>query len=209
MPSHLPPDFAATHFLSEDNLSLDLLNSEHFDYRGKRPPQDLLEDAGWLGAWVRRWQLPVTPPPDALALTALRALRALLRGMATKLAAKQPITGEQWEELNALLALSPLYQQVVQDAAGVRLALRPLHPGWMSVVSQVAAAWVDLVAGTPSGRLKVCANPACRWVFLDQSHNQSRRWCRQWACGNLMNVRQHRALRSQGSGRKKDAPERS
>src|SRR5215470_3942166 len=38
--SHVPPDFAITHFLSEGHLSLDLINSEHFDYRGRRSPQD-------------------------------------------------------------------------------------------------------------------------------------------------------------------------
>jgi predicted RNA-binding Zn ribbon-like protein len=199
MPSSLPPDFAATHFLTEDNLSLDLINSEHFDYRGRRQPQDLLADQAWLAAWIQHWQLPVSPPPDALALVALRALRALLRGMIGSLAASQSIPDAQWAELNAFLALTPMYQQVVRVPDGVLLVPHPLQPGWMAVVSQVAIAWTELISTTTAGRLKVCANPSCRWVFLDQSHNLSRRWCRQWACGNLMNVRQFRTRRSKGS----------
>lgn len=193
MTAHLPPDFATTHFLTEGNLSLDLINSEHFDYRGRRPPQDLLEDRAWLTAWTQHWHLPATPPPDALALTALHALRALLRRMVVDLATQQPLSAAHLEELNAFLAQAPVQQQVQPVPGGVRLVSLPLEAGWMGVVTQVATSWADLMSRMEFDRLKVCANPSCHWVFLDQSHNRSRRWCRQWACGNLMKVRQFRA----------------
>lgn len=193
MSSHLPPDFATTHFLTEGHPALDLINSEHFDYRGRRPTRDLLENQAWLSAWTRHWQLPMTPPPDALALATLRALRALLRRMLVDLAAGQPLSDTQLEELNTFLALAPVQQQIQRVPDGVRLVSLPLQAGWMGVVTQVAASWADLLSRTLFDRLKVCANPSCHWVFLDQSHNLSRRWCRQWACGNLMKVRQFRA----------------
>lgn len=193
MSSHLPPDFATAHFLTEGHLSLDLINSEHFDYRGRRPPQDLLADPAWLAAWIEHWQLPVAPPPDMLALTALRALRALLRRMVVSLTTKQPLSDEQLEELNAFLALAPVKQQVQRVPDGVQLVSLPLQAGWMAGVTLVAVSWADLISRITFDQLKVCANPACHWVFLDHSHNLSRRWCRQWACGNLMKVRQFRA----------------
>ena len=196
MSSHLPPDFATTHFLPEGHLGLDLLNSEHFDYRGRRLPQDMLENQAWLSAWVHHWQLPVAMPPDSLALAALRALRALLRRMVIALATEQPLPDAQLEELNAFLALTPVQQQVQRFPDGVRLVSLPLQANWMGVVTQVAASWADLLSRTELDRLKVCGNPDCHWVFLDQSHNLSRRWCRQWACGNLMKVRQFRARAS-------------
>lgn len=102
MSSHLPPDFATTHFLPEGHLGLDLLNSEHFDYRGRRLPQDMLENQAWLTAWVHHWQLPVALPPDPLALTALRALRALLRRMMLGIATQHPLADTQLEELEYL-----------------------------------------------------------------------------------------------------------
>ncbi len=196
MSSRLPPDFATTHFVTEGNPGLDLINSEHFDYRGRRPPQDSLENQAWLTAWTRHWQLPVTSPPDPLALTTLRALRALLRRMIVDLTAGQPLSDTQLEELNTFLALTPVQQQIQRVPDGVRLVSFPLQAGWMGVVTQVASSWADLLSRTAFDRLKVCANPACHWVFLDQSHNLSRRWCRQWACGNLMAVRQFRARRA-------------
>src|SRR5215470_19902943 len=67
--------------ISEGELCLDLINSEHFDYRGRRGVQDNLTNPEWVAAFAHHWHLPVTPPPDALALAALRALRALLRQM--------------------------------------------------------------------------------------------------------------------------------
>lgn len=207
MPAHLPPDFATTHFLTEGDLGLDLINSEHFDYRGRHLPQDLLENQAWLTAWTQHWQLAVVPPPDTLALTALRALRALLRRMVMDLATQQPLSDAQLEELNSFLALAPVQQQVQRVPGGVRLVSLPLQAGWMGVVTQVAASWADLLSRTPPDRLKICANPACHWVFLDQSHNLSRRWCRQWACGNLMKVRQFRARAHQSrvGGQKTEA----
>jgi predicted RNA-binding Zn ribbon-like protein len=193
MSSHLPPDFAATHFLTEGNLALDLINSEHFDYRGRRLPKDLLDDSAWLNAWTQHWRLPELPTQDVIAITALRALRVLLRNMFVDLATTQSISDAQLEDLNTFLALTPVQQQVQRVPGGIRLISLPLQAGWMGVATQVAASWADLISRAEFERLKVCANPDCHWAFVDQSHNLSRRWCRQWACGNLMKVRQFRA----------------
>jgi predicted RNA-binding Zn ribbon-like protein len=42
-------------------------------------------------------------------------------------------------------------------------------------------------------RLKVCANPDCRWVFYDRSRNQQGNWCDMAVCGNRIKNRQLRA----------------
>src|SRR5713226_24343 len=67
--------------ISEGELCLDLINSEHFDCRGRRGSQDNLTNPEWVTAFAQHWHLTITPPLDALALAALRALRALLRQM--------------------------------------------------------------------------------------------------------------------------------
>jgi predicted RNA-binding Zn ribbon-like protein len=43
---------------------------------------------------------------------------------------------------------------------------------------------VDLLTHGPLDRLKTCGN--CRWLFLDQSRNHSRRWCSMDECGIQM-----------------------
>jgi predicted RNA-binding Zn ribbon-like protein len=179
--------------ISEGELCLDLINSEHFDCRGRRGVQDNLTNPAWVAAFAHQWHLPVTSPPDALAMAALRALRALLRQMFEAAATGQPVTDAQLEELNAFLALTPVMRQVQRSGPRVRLQTILLQEGWIAVASQIAASWVEVLESILPTRLKVCANPDCHWVFLDQSHNLSRCWCRQWACGNLMKVRQFRA----------------
>ncbi len=44
-------------------------------------------------------------------------------------------------------------------------------------------------------RLKVCANPDCRWAFYDRSRNQQGNWCDMAVCGNRLKNRQLRARR--------------
>jgi predicted RNA-binding Zn ribbon-like protein len=43
---------------------------------------------------------------------------------------------------------------------------------------------VELLTDGPLDRLKTCGN--CRWLFLDQSRNHSRRWCSMDECGIQM-----------------------
>ena len=52
----------------------------------------------------------------------------------------------------------------------------PLHP--------VVHAAVELLTEGPLDRVKTCGN--CRWLFLDQSRNHSRRWCSMDECGLQM-----------------------
>ena len=181
------------HLISEGVLCLDLVNSEHFDYRGRKGVQDNFANPEWVAAFAQHWHLPATPPLDALAMATLRALRTLLRQMFEAAASGQPVTDARLEELNAFLALTPLLRQVRRDGNRVRLETAMLQEGWTAVASQIAASWVGVLESVSPERLKVCANPDCHWVFIDQSHNQSRHWCRQWACGNLVKVRQFRA----------------
>jgi len=44
-------------------------------------------------------------------------------------------------------------------------------------------------------RMKVCANPDCRWAFFDASRNQRGSWCNMASCGNRLKNRELRARR--------------
>ena len=59
---------------------------------------------------------------------------------------------------------------------------------------------VELLTTGPLEHLKVCGN--CRWLFLDQSRNHSRRWCSMEECGKQMKqrrfVERRRAIRVGG-----------
>lgn len=55
---------------------------------------------------------------------------------------------------------------------------------------RLALALHELVTSA-HGRVGVCADPACRWAFLDASRAQNRKWCSSTDCGNRHRVRQH------------------
>ena len=52
----------------------------------------------------------------------------------------------------------------------------------------------DLLYSGELSRLRECANPKCRWLFVDRSRNHSRRWCSMSICGGRdKNHRYYRA----------------
>ena len=52
------------------------------------------------------------------------------------------------------------------------------------VLNPVIRSAADLLVSDELKKLKSCSDPACRWLFLDISRNQSRRWCDMKDCGN-------------------------
>jgi predicted RNA-binding Zn ribbon-like protein len=46
-------------------------------------------------------------------------------------------------------------------------------------------------------RLKLCANPDCRWAFYDRTHSRRGAWCDMASCGNRLKNRNLRARRAQ------------
>jgi predicted RNA-binding Zn ribbon-like protein len=66
---------------------------------------------------------------------------------------------------------------------------------------RITHAAVELLGHGPLERLKVCAN--CRWLFLDQSRNRSRRWCSMEDCGTAVKMErfvERRRIRRSGAG---------
>jgi predicted RNA-binding Zn ribbon-like protein len=53
---------------------------------------------------------------------------------------------------------------------------------------------VELLTTGPLDRIKACAG--CRFVFVDESKNRSRRWCSMEDCGTTAKMRRYVARRS-------------
>lgn len=64
----------------------------------------------------------------------------------------------------------------------------PQLPTWL--LAQSAA---DLLTTGKAEKIRACANPECRWLFLDTSKNHLRRWCDMKLCGNRMKARRFKA----------------
>ncbi len=93
----------------------------------------------------------------------------------------------------ALDAAASVYGlKLAADEKGVRLVPQAGAHTLGVVLVQLHA----LAAGGQLDRLKSCADPDCRWIFLDRSKPGSRRWCSSTGCGNRQKTRAYRARRS-------------
>lgn len=170
------------------HIAIDLSNSYHL--RGKPGVvDDELDDPAWVAGFAARWSLGEVLDHGGMA--ELRALRAALRNALDELTESRTLSAAALDGLNAFARPIELRSVLVRGGEGVLLrqesALQPLHASHV-----VLRAFQDLVAGEGAQRLKLCANPLCRWAFYDESRNRSRRWCDSAECGNVMKVRAFR-----------------
>lgn len=61
------------------------------------------------------------------------------------------------------------------------------------VTRELARAATSLVGSENLGRVRACAADDCRWWFIDDTRNHSRRWCDMKTCGNRAKLRRYRA----------------
>jgi predicted RNA-binding Zn ribbon-like protein len=104
-------------------------------------------------------------------------------------------------------ALRRLQLSYVEALAHGRLASGPEGYSWtwepgsdlLAPLWPVVAAAVELLTARPAERVKPCQ--ACRFVFLDQSKNGSRRWCSMDDCGKAAKIARYLQRRSDAQAR--------
>jgi predicted RNA-binding Zn ribbon-like protein len=149
---------------------------------------DLLADPGTAREWltdagVIEQCFELRDSDLALAREVREAIRALLEGH----------TGDDLEPLRRVAESRAARLTVAEDGVlGLDTAgVGGLDDGLFAMLLIVRGAQED---GTWS-RLKICANPDCRWAFFDRSRNQQGNWCDMAVCGNRLKNRQLRARR--------------
>lgn len=126
----------------------------------------------------------------------LRSHRARLDAIAT--ACEQGDDPAAIGMLNSLLAQTGAIPQIVaHDGRGPHIHVsRPAAPLADRIAAHLAMGLAELVVAGQGGRVRSCASPTCREVFVDESRNQSRRYCDSRTCGNRQHVAAYRARRS-------------
>jgi predicted RNA-binding Zn ribbon-like protein len=172
---------------------VDLVNSEEWDGFGKLTDQ--LANPQWLATFLKHWELyPL--PSQAVPRRKLTQLRSLLRSAAEKAATGDSLSRGEISELNQALNV-PVWQRLVQNQNGFRTEAVPVRSDWDWVRARIAASFGEMLANQELGRIKVCANSDCRWVFRDPTKGRTKRWCDDRTCGNRARVRRARAAQKQ------------
>jgi predicted RNA-binding Zn ribbon-like protein len=169
-------------------LCLDFANTRF--WRGSAAPTERLGSPADLAAWCAEAGLPAARW-DAAGLAAALELREAVY----RLLGAVPAAGDL-DRLNAALKAAPSRRRLAASASGYAwdvadLARAPLAP--------VAWSAADLLAAPALARVRLCANPQCRWVFLDDSKSGNRRWCAMSACGNRAKAHRHYARKKAGA----------
>jgi predicted RNA-binding Zn ribbon-like protein len=129
-------------------------------------------------------------------ISRLRAHRDRLDAIAMTCEAGDPVTATA--RLNALLAETGAVPQIVaHDGRGPHLHVsRPDAPLADRMAAHFAMGLAGLVVAGETDRVRTCASPQCREVFIDFSRNRSRRYCDNRTCGNRLHVAAYRARKS-------------
>lgn len=128
-----------------------------------------------LSAVQLRTELEIAFDPALRRPTAMPVATSVVRAMGT----------------SGVLAVPQGMSQMAWSSTETRLDFRlPLLP--------IAISGLELATSKRNTRVKRCLDPNCAWVFVDETRNNSRRWCSMEDCGNRAKVNAHYARRKRG-----------
>jgi predicted RNA-binding Zn ribbon-like protein len=172
-----------------DDLCLDFVNTRY--WRGSAEPTETLTGPDNLSNWIKEscgW--PDFVGTNRLADRAFPAaieLRELLFGLLSTTANGRPLPPADLDRLNAALAEAPT-RQMIADRGWV---LKRVPESVFALLAPVLWSVGDLLLGPRTARVRQCANPACEFLFLDDSKSGNRRWCSMSSCGNRAKAHRH------------------
>ena len=122
----------------------------------------------------------------------MREVRAALREIVDATVEERPPARSALDAVNRAMRA---HQRLVLVAGpdGVSLDHRHVGDPLGDALARIAERVSREVSGDRSDRLRICANPECRWAFFDSSRTGRRRWCDMATCGNRAKAARHRA----------------
>jgi predicted RNA-binding Zn ribbon-like protein len=193
----------------EDDLFVRFVNTLELS-RGE--PIEHLSDVDALLGWLRReglissrgraaeaGRLHRDPDEAARRLQRFQRLRDVLRAAATDLVEGGDVRPSHLGELNHILRHGLHYHQLRHERDGTRFAVTQVGDRLDQARATIAGSFAHFLAENGADRLRICANEACRYLFIDRSPAGRRRWCDMRTCGNQAKVARHRARAREGA----------
>lgn len=185
-------------------LCLDFVNT--VDSHLKTSPKEYLhsyddfvtwsEHAGVLAADVGHYlgqEAAGRPEEAALILNRALILRSALYRIFSAIAGEHMPAQADHAVVNDTLAAIPPRSRIIQNTTGYSWE----WPGAAAVLARplwvVAWSAADLLTAPELIQVRECTSEQCSWLFLDTSHNRSRRWCSMEDCGNRTKAQRHYA----------------
>jgi predicted RNA-binding Zn ribbon-like protein len=157
--------------LSDEEFLLAILNSTPVV---DGVPTDELSDSSQARAWLASLGGTGSAKELQYVTHARHALQAVVRG-------EEPV-----EILAPELRAAVLVPSITDGKITWTLSVNPER----RLAVQAVLTW-DALARQRPGRLRPCANDACRLFLVDRSKTNTARWCSMAICGNRMKARRH------------------
>ncbi len=180
----------SAHGYGDSQPWLDLVNSEHWDGFGNF--MDMLDNSDWVESFLHFWEFPLFLP-EPFPQVEFRSLRALIRTVVKKASGSKKLRLEQLALLNDWMKVS-LTPRLEEVQNGLCLSLQVVQSGWHTTLGSIAFSFARSLVDQGRRRLRICQNDDCRWIFIDRSKGNVRRWCNNATCGNRERVRKARAM---------------
>ncbi len=133
-----------------------------------------------------------TNPVEAVsAFTEAIDLREAIYGIFGHLASGRDAEEAHLNRLNRALKEAPARGAVARIDAGFGWRIERDQTIAPSLLAPVVWSAGDLLTGKHLGRVRLCANHQCLWLFYDDSLRGKRRWCSMQACGNRAKTQRH------------------
>jgi predicted RNA-binding Zn ribbon-like protein len=176
-------------------LCIDFVNT--LGWRGRDVPEEELQNYSDLINWSR--QVGIITPQDAKKLLKKAerrpadGIRVLLGAVGLRetiyrifaaIIENQNPAKEDMTSFNSYLANTMVFSQIINTKNGFQWDSCGNKSKMDWVLNPVIRSAADLLISDELKKLKSCSDPMCRWLFLDISRNQSRRWCDMKDCGN-------------------------
>ncbi|MGD8763719.1 MAG: CGNR zinc finger domain-containing protein [Desulfobacteraceae bacterium] len=181
--------------LDKYRLCVDFVNT--LSWRGREVPAEGLISYSELITWSR--QVGIITPQDAnkllnkvdrhpadgkkVLLGAVDLRETIYRIFAAIIENQKPAK-EDLADFNNYLSKTMVHSQIINTKNGFSWDSSGDKSKMDWVLNPVIRSAADLLVSDELQKLKSCSDPMCRWLFLDISRNQSRRWCDMKDCGN-------------------------
>jgi len=174
--------------------------------RSRGEPVEHLPDADALLEWLRdaglisnraraaeSGRLRRNPREAARRMQRFRRLRDVLHAVAADIGEQGGPSPGHLGELNHILRHGLHYHQLRHEPGGTRYTVAQVGDRLDQARAGIAGSFAEFLAAGHADRLRVCANEACRYLFVDHSPTGRRRWCDMRTCGNQAKAARHRA----------------
>jgi len=181
--------------LDKYRVCIDFVNT--LSWRGREVSAEALINYSDLIKWSR--QVGIITPQDADKLfkkadrhpadgkRVLRGavdLRETIYRIFAAIIENQKPAKEDLAAFNNYLSKTMVHSQIINTKKGFHWDSSGDKSKMNWVLNPIIRSAADFLVSDGLKKLKFCSDPMCRWLFLDISRNQSRRWCDMKDCGN-------------------------